>query len=343
MAVRNFAKSGRLTALAIAMAALALSGTAQARPDDEGRADRGSQHSDSGHRGGGQPAPAWTPRPAPQGDTGGQARWSGGQPGGGRPDGGQTRGWGGSRSGGGQSDGGQSRGWGGSRSGGGTPPPPPPVATQVPPSAPQPGNRWGGNRGGWSNGSGQGDSNHRSSGWNNGSGQGNSNHRSGGWQGDRGARNGDHDRRDSDRWRDNDRRGSNDQWRGQQHRGNDYRAANNWPRSSYRNNRNDHNRWNRDWRHDRRYDWNSYRRYNPSIYRWGAYYAPYRGYSYRRMSIGFFLDSLFFSSSYWINDPWQYRLPEVYGPYRWVRYYDDALLVNIYSGEVVDVINNFFW
>ena len=31
------------------------------------------------------------------------------------------------------------------------------------------------------------------------------------------------------------------------------------------------------------------------------------------------------------------------GPYRWVRYYDDALLVDIYSGEVVDVIYDFFW
>ena len=31
------------------------------------------------------------------------------------------------------------------------------------------------------------------------------------------------------------------------------------------------------------------------------------------------------------------------GPYRWVRYYDDVLLVDIYSGEVVDVIHDFFW
>ena len=51
----------------------------------------------------------------------------------------------------------------------------------------------------------------------------------------------------------------------------------------------------------------------------------------------------FFGSRYWISDPWRYRLPPVYGPYRWVRYYDDALLVDIYSGEVVDVIYDFFW
>lgn len=52
---------------------------------------------------------------------------------------------------------------------------------------------------------------------------------------------------------------------------------------------------------------------------------------------------MFYSSRYWIDDPWQYRLPDVYGPYRWVRYYDDALLVDVYSGEVVDVIHDFFW
>ena len=71
--------------------------------------------------------------------------------------------------------------------------------------------------------------------------------------------------------------------------------------------------------------------------------APYRDYRYRRLSIGFYLDSVFFGSRYWINDPWTYRLPAVYGPYRWVRYYDDVLLVNTYSGEVVDVIHDFFW
>ncbi|MCB2084486.1 MAG: RcnB family protein [Sphingomonadaceae bacterium] len=79
------------------------------------------------------------------------------------------------------------------------------------------------------------------------------------------------------------------------------------------------------------------------MFRIGTYYSPYRGYRYRRLSIGFYLDDLFFGSRYWISDPWHYRLPEVYGPYRWVRYYDDVLLVNTYTGEVVDVIYDFFW
>ena len=100
--------------------------------------------------------------------------------------------------------------------------------------------------------------------------------------------------------------------------------------------------WSNQWRSDRRYDWRRHRDYNRSLFRFGRYYDPY-GYGYRRFSIGFNLWPSYFGSSYWLNDPWQYRLPPAYGPYRWVRYYDDALLVDIYSGQVVDVIHNFFW
>src|SRR3546814_4031541 len=55
------------------------------------------------------------------------------------------------------------------------------------------------------------------------------------------------------------------------------------------------------------------------------------------------MNSLLFGSSYWINDPYNYRLPPAYGPYRWVRYYNDALLVDTYTGEVVDVVYDIFW
>lgn len=101
--------------------------------------------------------------------------------------------------------------------------------------------------------------------------------------------------------------------------------------------------WSRDWRRDNRYDWRSWRNTNRHVYHLGHYRAPYRDWSYRRLSIGFFLQPLFFGSTYWIDDPWMYRLPPAYGPYRWVRYYDDALLVDIYDGQVVDVIYDFFW
>ena len=105
----------------------------------------------------------------------------------------------------------------------------------------------------------------------------------------------------------------------------------------------DYRRWNTHWRGRSRYDWYGWRNRYPGYFQVGAYYSPYRNYSYRRLSIGYFLDSLFFGQDYWIADPGYYRLPEAYGPYRWVRYYDDAVLVNIYDGEVADVIYNFFW
>src|SRR5690606_25032676 len=71
--------------------------------------------------------------------------------------------------------------------------------------------------------------------------------------------------------------------------------------------------WDLNWRNRRRYDWHRYRNSNRVVFRIGAYYAPYRNYAYRRLGIGALLNSLFYSSSYWINDPWQYRLPAVYG------------------------------
>ena len=72
------------------------------------------------------------------------------------------------------------------------------------------------------------------------------------------------------------------------------------------------------------------------------YFDPF-GWNYRRYNVGWRLWPSYYGQDYWLNDPWQYRLPPAYGPYRWVRYYDDALLVNIYTGMVVDVIYNFFW
>jgi hypothetical protein len=101
-------------------------------------------------------------------------------------------------------------------------------------------------------------------------------------------------------------------------------------------------RWSNDWRRDHRYDWRSYRDRNRSIFRIGRYYDPY-GWGYRRFSIGFNLWPSYYSSNFWLDDPYMYRLPPAYGPYRWVRYYDDALLVNIYTGQVVDVLYSFFW
>lgn len=107
-------------------------------------------------------------------------------------------------------------------------------------------------------------------------------------------------------------------------------------------NRDDRNRWTNRWRDDRRYDWRRYRDRNRSVFRIGFYYDPF-GYSYRRFGIGSFLYSNYYQSNYWLSDPWQYRLPPAYGPYRWIRYHNDAVMIDTWTGEVVDVIYGFFW
>lgn len=105
----------------------------------------------------------------------------------------------------------------------------------------------------------------------------------------------------------------------------------------------DHQRlWTTRWRQDHRYDWRSYRNHHRSLFRQGYYYDPF-GFGYQRFMTGWNIWPAYYGNRYWINDPWSYRLPTAYGPYRWVRYHDDALLIDLYSGEVVDVIYGFFW
>ncbi|MFD1787135.1 RcnB family protein [Sphingomonas floccifaciens] len=146
------------------------------------------------------------------------------------------------------------------------------------------------------------------------------------------------DRRDfRDERRDDRRDFARDQRRGDWNRGNGWNQGNHdWNRGGQR--------WSRDWRNDRRYDWQGWRGNNRQAYRLPRYFAP-RGYNYgyQRFGIGVTLGSILFSQNYWINDPWDYRLPPAYGPYRWVRYYNDAILVDIDTGEVVDVIYDIFW
>jgi Nickel/cobalt transporter regulator len=101
--------------------------------------------------------------------------------------------------------------------------------------------------------------------------------------------------------------------------------------------------WDRSWRNNSRYDWQRYRYSNRNLFRSNPYYSPYRGYRYNRLSIGLILDSLFYSNRYWLSDPYQYRLPAAPYGTQWVRYYNDVVLVDVYTGEVLDVIENFFW
>jgi hypothetical protein len=100
--------------------------------------------------------------------------------------------------------------------------------------------------------------------------------------------------------------------------------------------------WNRDWRNDRRYDWRRYRDSHRSIFRIGVYFDPFGYNYYRPLSIGYRLQPYYYGQRYWI-DPGMYNLPYPPPGTMWVRYWNDALLVDTYSGEVVDVIRDFFW
>lgn len=100
--------------------------------------------------------------------------------------------------------------------------------------------------------------------------------------------------------------------------------------------------WNTNWRNNSTYDWRNYRNRHRSLFHFGYYYDPF-GWGYQPYSIGWRLWPSYYSSNFWINDPWQYRLPYPPPGTQWVRYYDDALLVDMWSGQVVDVIYGFFW
>ena len=356
MTLGNWTKSSALAALAAGLALAAIPAAAYAEPGEgqHGHWDNRGGGGDGGFQrrggdGGGQRPPVAAPppmaRPAPM--PGPQAQgfppmarpapmpapqaqglppmargWNGGRPGEGQPNGGYGRpdgGWQGRPQG-------QQQG-----------------QAQLPPRNPgyvDPGR----NRGYVANGGGQGGGERGRNdgpGWRDGG---------NGWRGNGGSSQG-----GAERWRNdgNGWRNSGNGWRGNggdRNRG-DWNGrpqqgwnGQNWNRGGDR--RWDHDgdhRWDRDWRRDNRYNWSYWRDNHRDQFHVGRYNPPYRDWNYRRLSIGFFLDNGFYGSDYLIDDPWAYRLPPAYGPYRWVRYYDDALLVDIYTGEVVDTIYDFFW
>jgi Ni/Co efflux regulator RcnB len=100
--------------------------------------------------------------------------------------------------------------------------------------------------------------------------------------------------------------------------------------------------WDTNWRQSGRYDWQNYRHHHRSLFHLGFFYDPY-GWDYQPFSIGWRLWPGYYGQRYWINDPWMYRLPYAPPGYVWVRYWNDALLVDTFTGTVVDMIPGFFW
>jgi hypothetical protein len=79
----------------------------------------------------------------------------------------------------------------------------------------------------------------------------------------------------------------------------------------------------------------------PKHYHWQPYHRP-NGWYYRRWVYGMVLPSLFWTQDYWINDYWDFDLPDPPYGYVWVRYGDDAMLVNVRTGFVLQVEYDLF-
>ena len=107
----------------------------------------------------------------------------------------------------------------------------------------------------------------------------------------------------------------------------------------------DNNRWNgRGAGHNHNNAFDAFRRaFNaPRHYHHGRYHRP-SGYYYQRWTLGAFLPSLFYTQSYWISDYEDFDLSDPPRGTVWVRYGDDALLIDRYTGEVIEVEYGIFY
>ena len=96
----------------------------------------------------------------------------------------------------------------------------------------------------------------------------------------------------------------------------------------------------RDFRRDRRDDWRDYRQRNRQLYAGGNWRAPF---GYNSFRPGVRIGSPYYQQRYWIADPYRYRLPRAVDYQRWVRHYDDVLLIDTRRGIVLDVIRGFYY
>lgn len=74
----------------------------------------------------------------------------------------------------------------------------------------------------------------------------------------------------------------------------------------------------------------------------GSYHRPH-GWYYRRWVYGEVFPSLFWDRDYWITDYWNYGLDDPPYGYVWVRYGDDAVLINEDTGEILQVEYGIFY
>jgi Ni/Co efflux regulator RcnB len=80
----------------------------------------------------------------------------------------------------------------------------------------------------------------------------------------------------------------------------------------------------------------------PRHYHHGTYHRP-SGYYAHRWTLGEFLPALFFAQNYWIDDYSDFDLGNPPDGTHWVRYGNDALLIDEDSGEVIQVVYGIFY
>lgn len=78
-------------------------------------------------------------------------------------------------------------------------------------------------------------------------------------------------------------------------------------------------------------------------YHWQGAYNPPGGWHYQHWGYGDRLPGGWFARNFWINDYWSYGLPMAPYGYAWVREGPDAVLVNVYTGMVVEVDYGVFY
>ncbi len=77
-------------------------------------------------------------------------------------------------------------------------------------------------------------------------------------------------------------------------------------------------------------------------YRIGGYRAPY-GYYSRAWAFGDFLPRGWYGDEYFLGDFLDFDLPYPPPGYEWVRVGGDALLIDRYTGRIVQVVRGIFW
>ncbi|MEI9988413.1 MAG: RcnB family protein [Rhizomicrobium sp.] len=76
-------------------------------------------------------------------------------------------------------------------------------------------------------------------------------------------------------------------------------------------------------------------------FHWQTYTQP-SGWYYRRWVFGQVFPKIFWAQNYWLTDYWMFDLPVPPYGYVWVRYGDDAVLVNKQTGVVLQVVYGLF-